>query len=70
MTQRIRLIALASVAAVAVLATGVFVTVRLVANRIDNAIPQADLFGTPTPTPAPTTATPDADPEPHAAARP
>jgi anionic cell wall polymer biosynthesis LytR-Cps2A-Psr (LCP) family protein len=63
-TQRIRLIALASVTAVAVLATGVFVTVRVVANRIDNAIPQADLFGTPTPSASTTTIKPTPTPTP------
>lgn len=63
MTQRFRLIALASLAGVVLLAAGVFVTVRLIAHRIDSSIPQADLFGipapsastgTPTPTPSPT----------------
>jgi anionic cell wall polymer biosynthesis LytR-Cps2A-Psr (LCP) family protein len=63
-TERIRLIALASVTAVVVLATGVFVAVRLVAHRIDTVIPQADLFGTPTPSPSTTAITPTPTPSP------
>src|SRR5690606_6604316 len=43
----------AVLAAVLLIAGGVFVTIKLVANRIDSSIPQADLFGTPTPSPTP-----------------
>lgn len=54
MTRKVRLIGVAALAAVVLIAAGVFVTIRLVANRIDSTIPQADLFGTPTPSPTPT----------------
>ncbi len=65
MTQRMRLIAAAAVAAAVLIAAGVFVTIRLVANHVDSTIPQADLFGTPTPSsPTPSlTAVPGADVE-------
>jgi anionic cell wall polymer biosynthesis LytR-Cps2A-Psr (LCP) family protein len=47
-----QLIGVAALAAAVLIGAGVFVTIRLVANRVDNAIPQADLFGTPTPSPS------------------
>ncbi|HLT10376.1 MAG TPA: LCP family protein [Micromonosporaceae bacterium] len=56
MARKMRLIGVAALAAAVLIATGVVVTVRLIAHRIDSTIPQADLFGTPsaTPTPSPT----------------
>jgi polyisoprenyl-teichoic acid--peptidoglycan teichoic acid transferase len=57
LTGRVRLIAIVGVVAV-LLGAGVFVGIALLSNRVDNAIPQTDLFGDETPTPGPTTGAP------------
>lgn len=64
MNKGVRLYVALGVVAAVVLATGAFVGIRLVWNRFNDAIPQADLFGMPTPGAAPTTATPTPSPTP------
>ena len=49
MSKKIRLYVIIGSAAAVLLATGVVVAVNLFTNKVDNAIPQADLFGTTTP---------------------
>ena len=51
MTRSVRLYAIIG-AAVVLLGGGAFVGVKLLTNRVNNAIPQADLFGSETPSPS------------------
>ena len=52
-TRKVRLIGVGALAALVLIAGGVFVAIRLVANRVDRTITQADLFGTPAARPVP-----------------
>ena len=64
MSKKIRLYVIIGAAAVVLLAAGVVVAVNLFTDKVDNAIPQADLFGprprppygnlSPSPRPSPT----------------
>ena len=49
MSKKIRLYVIIGAAAAVLLATGVVVAVNLFSNKVDNAIPQANLFGPTTP---------------------
>lgn len=65
MTKRVRLIAIVA-AVVVLLGAGAYVGVRMLSDGINSAIPQDDLFGTPTPDGSSPGATPSPTPPPGA----
>lgn len=50
MTKQVRLYLIVGVAALVLIGGGIFAAVKIFSGSVDNAIPQADLLGTPTPT--------------------
>ena len=58
MARSVRRYAIIGAVVVVLLGLGVFVGIRLLRSSVNDAIPQADLFGSETPTPAGTTGSP------------
>lgn len=64
MSRSLRLYAVIAAAAVVLLGAGVFITIQLVSDGVNDAVPQADLFGSETPTPTTPGVTPTPVPTP------